>query len=312
MKIIFFGSDKFAVPSLEALTKAGYEILCIVTQPDRESGRGLSLAATVIKAEASKLNLPLYQPAKINTPESTQYLKEFNPDLFIVIAYGQILSKEILRTPKLFSLNLHASILPKYRGAAPINWAIINGERVTGVSIIKMNEVMDAGPLILQKELEILATDNAVTLEEKLSQLGKEALIESLQDIEKKKYKLETQNEKQKTFAPKLKKSDGLINWSKAAEEISNLIRGCYSWPGAFTYYQGKLLKIFKTRLLPLNISSACGEIVDINKDGIVVTTGKDALLIEELQLEGGKVISASDFALGHKITRGSRFVLKK
>jgi methionyl-tRNA formyltransferase len=312
MKIIFFGSDKFAGPSLESLTKAGYEILCIVTQPDRESGRGLSLAATVIKAEASKLNLPLYQPAKINTPESTQYLKEFNPDLFIVIAYGQILSKEILRTPKLFSLNLHASILPKYRGAAPINWAIINGERVTGVSIIKMNEVMDAGPLILQKELEILATDNAVTLEEKLSQLGKEALIESLQDIEKKKYKLETQNEKQKTFAPKLKKSDGLINWSKAAEEISNLIRGCYSWPGAFTYYQGKLLKIFKTRLLPLNISSACGEIVDINKDGIVVTTGKDALLIEELQLEGGKVISASDFALGHKITRGSRFVLKK
>lgn len=312
MKIVFFGSDKFAVPSLEALLKANYKPLYVITQPDRESGRGLSLTSTPIKNTAVEFKLKIFQPANINTQEGINFLKQLNPDLFIVIAYGQILSQDILDIPKLFALNVHASLLPKYRGAAPINWSIIRGEKVTGVSVMKINEIMDAGPLMLQKKSAILATDTLVTLEEKLAYLGAQALLESLNAIKDSKYRFRAQDNKKKTFAPKLKKSDGLINWSYPAQEIHNLVRGCYSWPGAFTYYQGKLLKVFKTKVLPLKDNFPCGQIIDINRQGIIVATFKDALEIEQLQPEGKRIMSAYDFALGHKIYKGIIFLSKK
>lgn len=231
MNIIFLGSAQFAVPSLKILLSTNHRISCVVTQPDRQKGRGLSIAGTPVKTTASEAGLKLYQPKDVNTPEAIKILKNLNPDLLVVIAYGQILSQEILNIPKLFAVNLHASILPKYRGAAPINRAIINGESATGVTIIKMVRQMDAGPVILQKAVDISETDTSVTLEEKLSDIGAHLLLQSLKLIENGEYKLIPQDEAKVIFAPKLKKEDGLIKWDKPAQDIYNLIRGCIVWP---------------------------------------------------------------------------------
>ncbi|MBM3255655.1 MAG: methionyl-tRNA formyltransferase, partial [Candidatus Omnitrophica bacterium] len=215
MKIVFFGSSQFALPSLKALIAAGYDIACVVTQPDKEKGRGLELSATKVKTEAKAKKLEVYQPADVNALSSLKFLKSLNPDLFIVIAYGQILSQAILDIPRLLTVNLHASLLPKYRGAAPINWAIIKGEKTSGVTIMKVIRQMDAGPIILQKKLAIEDSDTALTLEEKLSRLGAGALIEALIAVKGNTYKLMPQDNKQASFAPKLKKADGLIDWDK-------------------------------------------------------------------------------------------------
>ena len=246
MKIIFFGSSHFAVPSLEALIKSRYEVVCVVTQPDKKKGRHLHLGITNVKATAKAAGLTVFQPEKINSLEALEYLKSFSADLFVIVAYGQILSQEILDIPKIFPINIHASLLPKYRGAAPINWAIIKGEKVTGVTIIKVTKKMDSGPVILQKEAPINKTDDAMILEDKLRMLGVELLTEALKEIKNKTFKLTEQDEFKVIMAPKLKKADGCINWDIPADEIYNLIRGCLPWPGAYTYYKGKLLKIFK------------------------------------------------------------------
>ena len=308
MDIVFFGSSNFAVPSLEALSSSGHRISCVVTQPDKKRGRGLSLGVTAIKELAGKLNLKIYQPENINMPEAIKLLKVLCADLFIVIAYGQILSPEILTIPKIFSINLHASILPKYRGAAPINWAIIKGERTTGITVIKMTKEMDAGPIILQKEIEISNDDTSIILEDKLSHLAAQLLLATLSSIENKNYSLIPQDENNVSFAPKLKKEDGQIDWSKPAGNIYNLIRGCINWPGGFTYYNGKLLKIYKAKVSscgPQFASSNLGEIIDISKEGITIATGKDNLIIEELQIEGKRRMRVEEFIAGHKILPG-------
>jgi len=307
MNIVFFGSSQFAVASLRALLNTRHKILCVVTQPDREKGRGLRLEGTPVKTLTKEAGLEIYQPPKINTPSALNFLSNLNPDLFVVIAYGQILSQGILDIPKIFAINAHASILPKYRGAAPINWAIIKGEKSTGVTIIKMTAKMDAGAVIEKKEIEIMEIDTAKTLEEKLSGLAAQLLIDSLEVIENNSYKLVPQDEGQVSFAPKLKKEDGLINWNNEAKEINNLIRGCLEWPGAFTYYKGKLLKIYKATVSPLPVSPLPGEILEISKEGIAVTTGKDSLVIQELQIEGKKRMRAQEFIAGHRIRIGDR-----
>lgn len=266
------------------------------------------MSATEVKVEAKAGAIEVYQPDSINIPSSVKFLKSLNPDLFIVIAYGQILSEEVLNLPKTFAINLHASLLPKYRGAAPINWAIIKGEKNSGVTIMKMVKAMDAGPIILQKELATAAEDTAVTLEDKLSGMGAEALIEALKVIESGSYKVEPQKDKDASFAPKLKKEDGLINWSKPAHDISNLIRGSLPWPGAFTYYKGKLLKIYQAKAflaLEEEKKKTPGQIVRVLKEGIAVATGKEDLIIEELQLEGKRKMSVKEFIVGHKIQEG-------
>ncbi len=308
MNIVFFGSSKFAVPSLNALLASKHKVSCVVTQPDKPKGRGLHFSGTVIKTIASESGIMIRQPGNVNDLDSVNYLKGMNPDLFVVIAYGQILSSEILNIPKIFSINAHASLLPKYRGAAPINWAIINGEEITGVTIIKMSEKMDAGAIISQKEIRIDNSDTAITLEDTLSGLAGHLLLDSLVSFEDNNYKLKPQDGGSVSFAPKLKKEDGRIDWNKPAGDILNLIRGCISWPGAFTYYKGKLLKIYKARVAIDSEHKSirvAGEIVRASKEGIVVATEKDNLLIEELQIEGKKRMKIEEFIAGHKICAG-------
>jgi methionyl-tRNA formyltransferase len=280
----------------------------VITQPDQKKGRGLSLGATAIKVVAKEANLKIYQPEQINTSEVTNLLKGLKPDLFVVVAYGQILSQKILDIPKILPINIHASILPKYRGAAPINWTIINAEKNTGITIIKMVKEMDAGPIILQKTVDVADDDTAITLEDKLSHLAADLLLITLASIEDRNYKLMPQDKDNVIFAPKLKKEDGRINWSNPAYNISNLIRGCLPWPGAFTYYKGKLLKIYKAKVssgVLRFVSSLPGEIVNVSKEGIAVATGKDNLIIEELQIEGKRRMRVEEFIAGHKIYVG-------
>jgi len=308
MDIVFFGSSEFAVPALKALLSQGENVSCVVTQPDRKKGRGLFLAATGVKQVAQEAKLKIYQPQDINSAESMRYLRELAADLFVVVAYGQLLSQEVLNIPKIFAVNIHASLLPKYRGAAPVNRAIIDGERKTGVSIIKVIRKMDAGPLLLQKEAPIADEDTAVTLEERLADMGAGLLLEAFERIKENNYNLTAQVEAKATLAPKLKKNDGLIRWERSAVQICNLVRGCLDWPGAFTYYKGKLLKIYKARVssqVRKFASSNLGEILEASKEGIVVFAGKGNIIIEELQIEGKRRMRVEEFIAGHKILPG-------
>ena len=310
MNIVFFGSSKLSIPSLEALAESKHRISCVVTQPDRRQGRGLHYASTPVKSVAQVHGFKIYQPERINTDEALEFLSGLNADLFVVIAYGQILSAGILNIPADFCLNVHASLLPQYRGAAPINWAIINGEKNTGITTIKMVEKMDAGPIILQTAIDIACDDTILSLEEKMAHQAAEILLESIKAIESKSFELTPQDESKVSFAPKLKKEDGLIDWHKKSVEIYNLVRGCLDWPTAFTYYKGKRLKIYaaktKDRISSID-STSPGEIVNISPEVITVATGEGMLLIEKIQLEARRTMTAKEFLAGHKITPGEK-----
>jgi methionyl-tRNA formyltransferase len=307
MKIVFFGSAHFAVPALEALIKSRYELVCVVTQPDKEKGRHLHVAGTDVKSTAVAAKLKIFQPEDIKSKESVDFLKSLDADLFIIVAYGQMFSQEVLDIPKIMPINIHASLLPRYRGAAPINWAIINAEKKTGVSIMYVSLKMDSGPVILQKEIKIEENDTAVSLEEKLRYLGSELLMDALKIIDSRSYRLLEQDEDKVIIAPKLKKEDGLIDWSAPAVDIHNQVRGVLPWPGAFTSYRGKILKIFKVDVLPVfpNHKPVPGEVVRAGKLGIVVACGRGFLNLKELQLEAGKRMPAQNFIIGHKLKVG-------
>lgn len=305
MKIVFFGSSDFAVPSLENLLGSSHEILAVVTQPDRKSGRDLKIGKTPVKDAASSRGIKIYQPENIAEPSSLGYFKSLSADLFVVVAFGQILAKSVLGIPGLYSINLHASLLPKYRGAAPINRAIMNGERKTGLSIIRMNEKMDAGDIILQRRLEVEKEDTSETLQRKLSSLGAILLLDAIRFIGEERVKFKKQDEKKATFAPKLKKEDGLIDWKKDTLEIHNKVRGLVPWPCAFTFLNGKILKIWKSDILLSRGKPEPGGIVDIQKEGFTVGCGKGSLIVKELQLEGGKRMAAASFVRGHKLEKG-------
>ena len=310
MKIVFFGSSDFAVPMLEALVKSE-DIALVVTQPDRQKGRSLKVAPTVVKLKAEELGIKVFQPQKINTKESIEVLKKFDADLFIVVSFGQILSKAVLSLPKLYCLNIHASLLPKYRGAAPINWAIANGEKETGVTIMRMNEKMDEGDAAIRGTLPILDQDDAIILSEKLSIKGAELLLEAVRLIKDHKIEFIAQDHRKASYAPKLKKQDGCIDWNLSAEEISCRVRAFAPWPGCFTYLDKKILKIYKA--IPVHLSgepsgvpdrwtkSEPGTIVEFNKKGMFVKTGKGVLNIQELQSEGSRRMTAEEFIAGHK-----------
>lgn len=308
MNIVFFGSSSFAVPSLAALKEAGHNIPCVVTQPDRKKGRGMRPGETPVACAAKALAIKIHQPLKINTAQEAESLKKFNAQLFVVVAYGQILSQPILDVPEIFCLNAHASLLPKYRGAAPINRAVINGEKETGVSVMRMEQKMDAGPVILQERIAVGADDSVCELEERLSLLAGKLLVNSVALIAQGKYSLLPQEESGVSLAPKLKKEDGLIDWNRDAQEVYNLIRGCCGWPGAFTRYKGRLLKIYKA--LPRCPSAPIGKagpgrVWEVLKGSIVVACGSGCLAIEQLQLEGKKIMSARDFIAGSRIKPG-------
>ena len=311
MNIVFFGTSEFAIPSLQALLDAGHKVRAVVTQPDRQRGRNLKVSPSPTKVLAIAKGIPVYQPENASSIDSANYLKDLDADLFVVISFGQILKREILSIPKLFAVNVHGSLLPQYRGAAPTNWAIINGDKKSGVTIIKMNEKMDEGDIILKREIAVESEDTNITLTERLSRAGAEALMDAVALIEnKKELKYEKQNSVDVTYAPKIKKEDGLINWNETALNIHNKVRGFVPWPGAYTNYGGKILKVLKTEIVTSSNEPADdGEVVDIiSGKGIVVRTGLGNLAIQYLQLEGKKVLDSDSFVRGHRITRGYRF----
>jgi methionyl-tRNA formyltransferase len=304
MNIVFMASSAFAEPSLRLALNRGMRILCVVTQPDKRQSRGMHIEATPVKKAALELGLPVYQPADINTAASVAYLKGLAADLFVVIAYGQKLSQEILDIPAIMPVNIHASLLPAYRGAAPINWAIINGETITGVTLMKVTLRMDTGPVIHQKPCEIRASDTATTLAQRLAVDAGEVLLEGIALLQNGSYALSPQDGSKASFAPKLNRANGLIDWKKSAPDIINLIRGCVPWPGAFTSYKGKRVLIHKASIAPYAGIAAvsAGQVVHISAEGIVVSAAGGALLIESLQMEGKRVISAAEFTAGYKL----------
>lgn len=311
MNIVFFGSSRFAVPSLMALKDSGHTISCVITQPDRKKGRGLHLEPTPVALAAKGIGLRIHQPPEINSAAEVKFLKNLNAELFVVVSYGQILSQEVLNLPKKFAINAHASILPKYRGAAPVNWAIINGEKTTGVAIIKMTEKMDAGPILFKREIAIEGNDNEITLSSKLSGLGALLLTEAISLIEKTSLLFIEQDNNKATFAPKLQKKDGLISWENSAREIHNLIRGCIQWPGAYTYYGNKLVKFFDAEALPSCLQTESwrpGEVVGVSSKGIDIACVQGMLRVKSLQEEGRRRMPAAEFIAGHKLNKGSFF----
>jgi methionyl-tRNA formyltransferase len=304
MKIVFFGSDKFAVPSLDALLEAGYQVVAVVTQPDRKGGRHLKFKPTAIKLSAQYKGLPVFQPDDVNSPEALNYLSNLKADIFVVASFGQMLKKRLLELARLFAINIHASLLPRYRGAAPINWAIINGETKTGITVIRMNEKMDAGDIILQEEMQINRNDTAISLEDRLSQLGGALVLKSLRLIQEGAVSFKRQDDAIASWAPRLKKSDGLIDWNWTAFEIFNRVRGLLPWPGAFTFLNGKRLRLLRSEVLEQQAASP-GEILKADKEAIVVSTGKFCLAIKELQLESRRKMTVSEFIAGHKLKAG-------
>jgi methionyl-tRNA formyltransferase len=315
MRIIYFGSSEFGLPALQAMQDTGHKIVCVITQPDRKKGRGLAMARTPIKDFAlGSSKIDICQPQDVNSAESIKFIKSLKPELFVVIAYGQILSEELLGVPQFFAINAHASLLPRYRGAAPINWAIINGEKVTGITIIKMNRQMDAGPMIFRAPLEIKTEDTFITLQEKLSKLAAGAIIDSIKHIETNRCTFTPQDETLVTQAPKLRKEDGLIKWQDSALRINNLIRGCVVWPGAFTYYKDRLLKVCRARVcMPDQVAKIAfpGAIVGISSNSIIVAAGEGALTLEEVQPEGKRKMTAKAFIAGHHVAVGDIFKQK-
>jgi len=307
MNIVFLGSAHFGLASLKDLLESRHKVSCVVTQPDKHAGRGLPVVSTAIKQFSLEKKIRVYQPETINSPDSVGFLKSLAPDLLVIIAYGQLLSTEVLSIPKIFCVNLHASLLPKYRGAGPINWALINGEEATGVTVMKVIRKMDAGPVILQKRVVIRREDDYLSLESRLSEAGGPLLLDAINRIEDSKFTLNAQDESGVTYAPKLKKESGRISWQAENLQIYNLVRGCIVWPGAFTLFRGKLLKIYKARPVPApgKQKATAGEIVAVTKWGITVATGQGNFVIEELQIESKRRMKISEFVAGHKVLAG-------
>ncbi len=307
MKIVFMGTPEPAKKILQALIDAKKEVVLVVTQPDRPKGRGLKLAKSPVKELAENSNIPVDTPEKVKGKTFIEELKTYEPDIIVIAAYGKILPKEILDIPKQGCINVHASLLPKYRGAAPIQWALLNGEKETGVTIFKLKETLDTGDIILQKSLKIKDEDNAETLSDKLFQLGGKAVVEALELIESGRAKYAPQDDSKATYAESLRKESGIIEWHKSAKEIHNRIRAMYPWPGAYTYYNGKMLKILSSEVKSKDGKHADpGMVVEVIKgEGFVAAAGQGTILIKEVQPEGKKRMGAFDFCIGYKISKG-------
>jgi methionyl-tRNA formyltransferase len=300
------GTPDFAVPSLHLLSQEGYDIALVVTQPDRPKGRGRKLVSPPVKVKALELNLDVLQPSTLKSKKFTDQIKSIQPDFLVVIAFGHILSEKILQLPKLGAINIHASLLPEYRGPAPIQWAIINGDSQTGVTTMFMDKGMDTGNMLLTKKEPILPEDTAATLHDRLANTGAELLIKTLKDYAAQKLMPIPQDHSKATYAPLLKKQDGHINWQRPAEELEPFIRGMTPWPGAFTFHNETRLKIFKATPISENVSEAAGTILRTFPDELHVATGKGALSISEIQGPSGKRLGVADFLRGYKLPPGT------
>ncbi len=306
MRLVFMGTPQFAVPPLRALAAAGHDIAGVVTRIDKPSGRNRVLTAPPVKRAAQEDGFPIYQPRRVREPEFIETLRRVGPEVVVVAAYGQILPGTILSLPKYGCINIHASLLPAYRGAAPINGAIIRGEPRTGITIMQMDEGMDTGAILLQESIPIGPRDTTGTLTEKMSQLGARMIAEALPLVQAGKIAPIVQDGAKATLAPVLKKEDGLIDWSTPAAEIHNRVRGFSPWPGAYTFLDGKLIKLLETEEAPG--TGEPGRIYIPDRSTLAVGTGRDMLRIISIQPEGKKPMSCSDFMQGHRGIIGKKF----
>ena len=310
MKIIFMGTPDFSVGPLEALIEAGHEILLVVTQPDKKKGRGKEVQFPPVKECALKHGIEVFQPIKIKTEESVKKLKEYDADVFVVVAFGQLLSQEILDMPKYGCVNIHASLLPKYRGAAPIQRVIIDGEKETGVTTMKMDVGLDTGDMMLKEAVVIEEKETGETLHDKLSVVGSSLIVKTLDLLEKGEITFEKQDDSLSCYAKMLNKELGHIDWQKSAVEIERLIRGLNSWPSAYTSFQGKTLKLWEADVRTNEEADskidAPGTVVEVTKEEIVVACGSGMLVLKELQLEGKKRMTTKEFLLGRSMEIGT------
>ncbi len=307
MKVIYMGTPDFAVAPLEAIIQAGHEVTAVVTQPDKQKGRGKEVQMTPVKECAIKYGIPVLQPVKIKEPEVVAQLKEYPADIYVVAAFGQLLTEEILNIPKFGCINIHASLLPAYRGAAPIQWAVINGEEKTGVTIQQMEKGLDTGDMLLKKEVVIDAKETGASLHDKLMEAGAQLIVEVLPLIEKGEIVPEKQDDALSCYAAKLSKSMGLIDFHKDADSIERLIRGLNSWPSAYTIFQGKTLKIWEADVVECSAEAVPGEVTEVDKASFTVATSEGALKITSVQLEGKKRMAVKDFLLGYVIKEGMK-----
>ncbi len=309
MKIIFMGTPDFAVPTFQQLVNSRHDVITVVTQPDRPKGRGKTITPPPIKTEALKFNIPVFQPEKVREEGFQQDLKNLHADIIVVVAFGQIIPKSILNLPPFGCINLHASLLPKYRGAAPIERAILAGETRTGNTTMLMDEGLDSGGILMQEEMVVPHTINASHVYDKLSKSGAALMLETLEELETKSLCARPQNKEEVTHAPRLKKEDGLIRWDKKNSEIVNLVRGLALWPVAYTYNRGARLKIRKAEIPDTDLAGdRPGEIVKIDSRGIFVSTGEGLVLLKEVQMEGKKNVDAYRFVQGQRLKIGEQF----
>ncbi len=317
MNIVFMGTPDFAVGALQALIDAEHRITAVVTQPDKPKGRGKEVQMTPVKECALKHDIPVFQPVKIKEPEAVEILKGYEADIFVVAAFGQILSEEILKMPRYGCVNIHASLLPKYRGAGPIQWAVIDGEKITGVTIMQMDKGLDTGDMLFKTEVEIAPRETADTLHDKLAAAGAKLIVEALSKIEAGEVTPVRQDDAESSYAKMLKKSMGKIDWCMEAGKLDCLIRGLISWPGASTVYRGKTLKIWEEEVVAdgpgrsgedFMRNAAPGTVVGVERDAFYVQTGDGVLRILSVQPEGKKRMAVKDFLLGYQVKPGDMF----
>jgi methionyl-tRNA formyltransferase len=305
MKIVFMGTPDFAVPTLNKLLEH-HVVAAVFTQPDRPKGRGQKMQYSPVKEAALEANIPVYQPIKLKCDiDAIDILKDINPDAIVVVAFGQLLPRSVLDIPSLGCINVHASLLPELRGAAPINWAIINGYSKTGVTTMLMNEGLDTGAMLLKSEININDNDTYEEIHDKLMNIGADLLIETLKGIEKGNIDQKKQQDEKSSYAPMLRKELGHIKWDKDSIEIYNLIRGITPWPGAYAFYKGNMIKIWKAENKSQCIYSKPGEIINLSKEGIEVACSTGSILIKELQEFGSKRMDTIAYLNGHNIEKG-------
>ena len=305
MNILFLGTSDFACPSLEALINSSHLVMEVVTQPDRPKGRGQKLTPPPVKTLALARHLPVFQPEKLREPSAVDHLQSLNPDLIVVVAYGQILSTAVLSIPRRGCVNVHGSILPKYRGAAPIARAIMMGEKTTGVTTMVMDVGMDTGPILATAEAEILADDNLQSLHDRLGQLGARLLLKTIERLERGVIAPQPQDHARATYAPKISKEEGRIIWQSSAQALSNLIRAFDPWPGAYTTWKGKTVKLFRPSIIPETSPEPPGTVAEAAHQGIKIATADGYLLIHELQMENRPRMPVDQFLRGHPLKAG-------
>lgn len=305
MRLVFMGTPDFAVPALQTLAASRHEVVGVVTQPDKPKGRGKHLQAPPVKEAALELNIPVYQPEKVREESFVEELAQLNPDAIIVAAFGQLIPKTILDMPKYGCLNIHASLLPKYRGASPIQWAILNGDEKTGVTIMRMEEGLDTGAIYLQKEYPLDGTETGGSLFDTLSELGGPLMLEALDRLEAGTLEAVPQEEEKACYVRMLKKELGRIDWSADGRQIERYIRGLNPWPAAYTSWSGKTLKLWKAEWIAEDTDQTVGTVTGTTKTGFFVQTGNGQLLVTEIQLEGKKRMDAAAFLRGVTLQAG-------